>query len=248
MPLTHPLPPRLARDGALGGLGAGALFAGLAVAGLLLSACSNPFAPSTTKPPDDERPPAAEATTPEIAMDNLARSFNERDKVLYESILDEAFLFTETDCRGDLIFENGFEEELEIMGSRDSSSRGIFDIYRTIDWDFQIIERYTELSRDYPDAYEGDPDGHPDEDWEVFRGRVDILLLENSDDGFRVSGQVMNIKLRRGTDGLWRIVRWIDDPLAGEGGGDEAGKIATPSVLPTSWGAARSSGAFTETP
>jgi len=204
----------------------------------LAGACSNPFAPSTTRPPDRELPPPEDATTPDIAMENLARAFNERDKELYESVLDPAFWFTETDCRGDLIFANGFEEELEIMGSRDSSSRGIFDIYRTIEWDFQIIERYTELGRDYPEAYEGDPDGHPDEDWEVYRGRVDILLLETKDEGFRVSGQVMNIKLRQGDDGLWRIVRWIDDPLSGDCGDGEAKAVAG-SLPAATWGVAK---------
>ncbi|MFH1566911.1 MAG: hypothetical protein ABIL09_02855 [Gemmatimonadota bacterium] len=209
---------------------------------LWATGCSNPFAPSTTKPPDSERPPAEKATTPEIAMDNLARSFNERDKDLYESILDPAFWFTETDCRGDLVFANGFEEELEIMGSRDSSSRGIFDRFRTIDWDFQTIERRTELGREYPDAYEGDPDGHPEEDWEVFRGRVEILLLETKDEGYRVTGQVMNIKLRRGDDGLWRIVRWADDPLSGDcGDATESQKPA--AAAPAAWGAVRGGGA-----
>ena len=35
-----------------------------------------------------------------------------------------------------------------------------------------------------------------------------------------LTGQVeeMNFKMRQGTDGLWRIVRWIDDPLAGDWG------------------------------
>ena len=66
-------------------------------------------------------------------------------------------------------------------------------------------------------GHRGDPDGHPDEDWEVFRGRVEMLLLKTSDDGFRVN-QIMTFKLRQGEDGLWRIVRWIDDPLVGDCG------------------------------
>jgi len=211
---------------------------GLLAAALFVGGCSNPFAPSTSRPPEGERPPAEEATTPVIAMENLARSFNERDKELYESILDPSFWFLETNCLGEEEYSNGFEEELEIMGSRDSSTRGIFDIYRTIEWDFQIIERYTELGRDYPHSA-GDPNhvySHPDEDWEVFSGRVDILLLETKDDGFRVSGQVMNIKLRQGDDGLWRIVRWLDDALAGDCGGDETGKVVSRPVTAGSWG------------
>lgn len=191
---------------------------------LILAGCSNPFAPSTSRPPEaDPLPPAPEATTAAVVMLNLQRAFDERDKEIYETLLDDRFWFTETDCQGDLILQNGKEEELEIMGSRDGSRQGLFDIYREIDWTFTQSRRSTELGRDYPSAFEGDPDGHPDEDWEVFRGRVEMLLLEAEDEGFRVD-QVMNFKMRQGDDGLWRIVRWIDDPLAGDCGDDSVGK------------------------
>jgi len=202
--------------------------------------CSNPFAPSTDKPPPDVTlEPAPEATQPEIVMDNLERAFNERDKELYETLLDDSFWFTEPDCLGDVVFENGKEEELEIMGPRDGSSQGILDIYRTIEYEFVPLARSTELGRDFPIAFEGDPDGHPDEDWEVFRGRVQILLLETPDDGFRVD-QVMTFKLRQGEDGLWRIRRWIDDPLTGacdslEPGGDTGSAKRIVTFESTPW-------------
>ena len=175
-------------------------------------------------------------------MDNIERAFNERDKDLYETLLDERFWFTEDDCNGNLLYANGREEELEIMGTRDGSSRGIFDVFRDVNWEFQPIERKTELGRDHPMAFEGDPDGHPDEDWEVFRGRVEMLLLKTDDDGFRVD-QAMNFKLRKNEDGIWRIVRWIDDPLSGDNcGGDEPEEEesakAGPSLAPSlSWSA-----------
>lgn len=201
---------------------------------VVLSACGNPFAPEKTVPVDVvEKPPAELTTTPEIVMDNLERSFSDRDKDLYETILDDEFWFTETDCLGELILANDKEEELQIMGTRDGSNQGIFDIFRTIEWTFQQSQRYTELGRDFPEAFEGDPDGHPDEDWEVFRGRVEILLLRSADDGFRV-GQVMSFKLRKGEDDLWRLVRWIDDPLAGDcGDAGDAGRTVGTSM---SWG------------
>lgn len=200
------------------------------LAGLLLAGCSNPFAPKTTNPgPGEELPPPSEATTAQVVMTNLQRSFNERDKDLYESLLDDDFWFTEADCAGNLILANGKEEELEIMGTRDGSTRGIFDIFRTIEWTFEQSQRYTELGRDFPEAFEDDPDGHPDEDWEVFRGRVEILLLEAADEGFRVS-QVMNFKMRRGADDLWRITRWVDDPLAGD-----CGETSRPVATGEAW-------------
>ncbi len=204
---------------------------------LILSACSNPFAPKTEAPPEDTvRPPAPLATTPELVIANLERAFQDRDKDLYETLLDRDFWFTETDCNGELVFANGLEEELEIMGSRDGSSQGIFDIFREVEFDFTLQEREREFGSEFPDAYEGDPDGHPDEDWEVFRGRVQILLLENSNDGFRVD-QTMTYKLRLLTpeelaavpeltdeertsltendQSIWRMIRWDNDALAG---------------------------------
>ena len=207
----------------------------------VLGACGgNPFAPQKHVPTDIvDRPPAQEATSPEIVMDNLARAFNEREKELYETLLDERFWFTEDNCLGEVLWQNDREEELEIMGPRDGSSQGIFDIFRTIEWEFQFIERETELGRNFPSAFEGDPDGHPDEDWEVFRGRVEMLLLEARDEGFRVN-QIMTFKLRQGEDGLWRIVRWIDDPLAGDCGdipSDEGSAKAGSAPVEVSWSA-----------
>ena len=221
-----------------------AVAAAALAAGVFLAACGNPFAPPKGKIPEYEviLPPAKEATEPQIVMDNIKRAFNERDKELYETLLDVRFWFTEDDCNGNLVYANGREEELEIMGTRDGSSRGIFDVFRDVKWEFQLIERKTELGRDHPMAFEGDPDGHPEEDWEVFRGRVEMLLLKTDDDGFRVD-QVMTFKLREGEDGIWRIVRWIDDALVGDNcGGDEPEEDesakAGPTLLPSSsWSA-----------
>ncbi len=183
-----------------------------------LSGCGNPFAPDKQAGAGEIQGPAPDATTPEILMDNLARAMRDRDKDLYETVLDPGFWFTETDCAGDIVLENGLEQELEFLGgSRDGSRPGIFDIFRSFEFDFQLIRRGVELGPDFPDAFEGDPDGHPNEDWQVFRGRVQMLMLDENGDGFRVD-QVMTYKLRLGEDGLWRITRWIDDPLSGDCG------------------------------
>lgn len=200
----------------------------LSFCGLLaLSACGggggcNPFAPDRISPdpeaigPDTE--PAPPATTPEQLMDNLARAMSTRDKELYESLLDKDFLFTELNCLLEVEYFNNLEEELEIMGgSRDDSQPGIFDIYRDFSYDFTLTIRKQELGSEHPESYPGDPKGHPDEDWEVFYGRVQMLLLDENGDGYRVD-QNMTYKLRFDPDdgdGTWKIVRWIDDPLGG---------------------------------
>ncbi len=202
----------------------------LTICGLLaLSACSgcgsNPFAPPTQPPTEIEppEPPAPEATTPEQLMDNLSRAMRTRDKELYESLLDKDFLFTEWNCLGEVAFFNNLEEELEmIAGSRDGSQQGLLDKFRDFDFDFELTRRSQELGSDYPEAFDGDPNGHPDEDWEVFYGRVQMLMLDDKGDGFRVD-QFMTYKLRFDPDdGLWRIVRWEADALSGDCGG--AGK------------------------
>ena len=194
----------------------------IALTGLLLAGCDL-FAPK--KITGTTRPPVIPSVTPQQLMDNLERAFDDRDRDLYEDLLDDAFWFTEADCRGDLLYYYGKEEELRIMGPRDGSSHGIFDIYRTIEWTFNRTRRYAEFGRDRPDNFEGDPDGHPDEDWEVFRGRVEIRLLESPDEGYSVD-QVMTFKMREGDDDLWRIVRWLDDPLSTDCGEGESAKPA----------------------
>ena len=196
----------------------------IALAGLFLAGCGL-FAPKKITGDDAKGPPPSSTFTPQVVMDNLERAFDDRDRNLYETLLDDAFWFTEADCRGDLLYYYGKEEELRIMGPRDGSSHGIFDIYRDIDWKFHPSRRYREFGRDHPDSFEGDPDGHPDEDWEVFRGRVEIRLIERPGEGYFVD-QVMTFKMREGDDGLWRIVRWMDDPLSTDCGEGESAKPA----------------------
>ena len=196
----------------------------IARAGLFLAGCGL-FAPKKITGDDAKGPPPSSTFTPQVVMDNLERAFDDRDRNLYETLLDDAFWFTEADCRGDLLYYYGKEEELRIMGPRDGSSHGIFDIYRDIDWKFHPSRRYREFGRDHPDSFEGDPDGHPDEDWEVFRGRVEIRLIERPGEGYFVD-QVMTFKMREGDDGLWRIVRWMDDPLSTDCSEGESAKPA----------------------
>lgn len=203
----------------------------LTICGLFaLSACGgNPFAPEKQDPEEilPPLPPAPAATNPEQLMDNLARAMRTRDEELYESLLDQDFLFTEEDCLGEVVFHNDLEIELEIMaGSRDGSREGIFDRFRySFTFDFTLKRRDQELGSEFPESYPGDPNGHPDEDWEIFYGRVQMEMLKTAGEGFRVD-QDMTYKLRLDPeDGLWKIVRWENDALSGPCGG--AGKYPT---------------------
>ena len=150
-------------------------------------------------------------------MNRLTQAFRKRDIELYESLLSEQFWFTETDCTGEIVFANGFEEELELLGGDEANGTpGVFDIFRTFEYEFTPIRRYTELGSEFPNAFDGDPDGHPEEDWEVFRGRVFMLLLQAADEGFRVE-QEMSFKLHQEGD-EWKLIRWVNDALAGDCG------------------------------
>ena len=135
-------------------------------------------------------------------LGGLERAFEERDKELYETLLDDDFLFTEQGCSGDSVYINDLVEELGIIGPRDGSREGVFDYYRTIGFRFHLLARFTELAGESPE--------HPTEDWEVFSGRVEMQLLRRPDQGKSVD-QGMTFKMRLGEDRLWRIVRWHDE-------------------------------------
>ena len=57
----------------------------------LLAACSNPFAPEKQTPEGTTQQPAPAAETPQLLIDNLHRAMRDRDKDLYETLLDERF-------------------------------------------------------------------------------------------------------------------------------------------------------------
>ena len=208
------------------------------VAVVVVAVCSCERSETIEPEPVIPEPETVVATTLEQLMHNLARAMRDRnrDKALYETLLDEDFQFTEFDCLGNIVFDNDRETELTIIvGSRDGSTKGLFDIFPDFSYDFELHRRSQELGSEYPEAFEGDPDGHPDEDWEVFYGRVQMLILDENGDGYRVD-QFMTFKLRLDDKGLWRIVRWIDDPPSGLCVG--AGKIL---VEEDTWGRIKSS-------
>ena len=206
------------------------------VAVVVVAICSCERGPFSVMPvPVPETEDAPPATTPEQLLDNLDRAMRGRDKALYGTLLDEDFWFAEFDCLGYTVFENDQETELTIIvGSRDGSTKGLFDIFRDFSYDFELIRRLQELGSEYPEIYEGDPEGHPDEDWEVFYGRVQMLMIDENGDGYRVD-QFMTFKLRQDEEGVWRMVRWLDDPPGGLCVG--AGKIL---VEEDTWGQIKS--------
>ena len=73
-----------------------------------------------------------------------------RDRELYESLIDDEFWFTEFDCQGDLVLANDREEELDILGNREGTSQGVFDLFREFQFDFSLIRRHRSWGRSTP--------------------------------------------------------------------------------------------------
>lgn len=206
----------------------------LFVAAILVLSCGDDSGIGPDRIPPDRIPPAPPSSTPEQLIDNLHRAMRDRDGDLYPGLLDEDFWFSEYDCAGGLVFANGREEELAIVGgSGDEESPGIFDIFRTtFEFTFNASSSSTELGVDHPGSGADGPDSHPDEDWRVFRGSVQMLMIDPNGDGYRVD-QTMTYKLRQteaGGQAVWRIIRWEGDLLAGDCG---IGKAAPQA---SSWG------------
>lgn len=142
--------------------------------------------------------------SPSTFPDNLLYALQERDGEYYGTLLDPDFQFTESDCQGTTVYAYDKAEEIKIMGAREHLNPGLLDFYRSIQWSCDVLERSSES----PNAE------HPDEEWEVLLLRSKFLLLRSPDEGYH-GEQLMTFKLREGEDSLWRIVRWIDDPLFG---------------------------------
>ena len=126
--------------------------------------CDWDSAPTATTPACDPRDPlpAPAATTPEILFANLAHALRTQDKDLYESLIDWNYWFTETNCLGDTLFENGFEEELKIMGgSRDGSNEGIFDIFRDFNYDLHLFLRSRNSAQSFSERLMATPTAIP---------------------------------------------------------------------------------------
>ena len=172
----------------------------LVLLGLL--AC-NPFAPEKKKggggTPDRT---LQNPTTPEILFENLDYAMNNRDIEVYEDLLDEDYWFTEPSEIDSLDLAWGKDYDMDAV-------RNIFEAFTTFEYNFIASRRDVELGIEYPG--EG-PDAHPDEDWDVFFGPVEMFMLDDNSDGFIVN-QNMTFKLRQDKDtDLYTIIRWVSHP------------------------------------
>lgn len=184
------------------------------------------FSPPT-RPPIDEQPPPP-PTTPELVIESLKQAMTKRVIEEYEDLLDPNFLFSERSSIDTLDFVWGKDIERR-------SVSGIFKTFNSFTFEFTLGRKSIELKEEYPGTLpDGSPnsDGHPNEDWVVLYGRVQMTMLdETGENGYAVD-QNMTFKLRKTNEiakdpktgevmkdsngnplYLWKIIRWIDDPV-----------------------------------
>lgn len=171
-------------------------------------------------PPDYPAP-----TTPALVLDNVKQAMERRVIEEFEDLLDPNYIFSEPSLVDSLSFIWGRDVERRTVDA-------IFRTYSTFTFDYRPVFQRIEPKEEYPATLpDGTPneDGHPDEDWVVMYGLVQMTMRdETGENGYDVS-QKMEFKLRKTSevakdpktgavlndpDGnplyLWKIIRWID--------------------------------------
>ena len=186
------------------------LFSMMAVAVLSVS-CWNPFAPPTHRPDNDTELSVKPRTTPENVINNLIYAMNNRDIEVFEDCLDEDYWYRNPDVYpDDPEYCSDLNKDDEV-----TNIRRLFNLDPGFSYPlgsgFQVIQFTFYHGNPRIELGENAPDIHPDEDWVVFEGTVNVYLYhdESKEHGFYVN-QTMIFKLREDSEGYWVIVRWID--------------------------------------
>ncbi len=170
--------------------------------------CRNPFAPPEHKHQSDTQLSIKPPTTPENVINNLIYAMNNRDIEAYEDCLDEDYRYYSPP-----IFPDDLGSYLDWGRDYDVTIiRRIFGLDPAYDKPgFEIIQFTFDYGKPWIELGEDNPEEHPDEDWVVFKGTVDIYLYsdESKEHGHHVN-QTMIYKLREDSEGNWTIVRWED--------------------------------------
>ncbi|MCD6170244.1 MAG: hypothetical protein J7J76_06850 [Candidatus Latescibacteria bacterium] len=170
--------------------------------------CWNPFAPPEHKRRPDTQLTVQPRTTPENVINNLIYAMTNRDIEVYEDCLDEDYWY-----HSPPVFPDDPESFLDLSKDDDVTIvRRIFGLDPTYDRPgFQVIEFTFYHGKPQIELGEDKPEEHPDENWVVFEGTVDMYLYsdETKEHGHHVN-QTMIYKLREDSEGMWTIIRWED--------------------------------------
>ena len=160
------------------------------------------------------------ATTVDLLMRNLMWAIRDRDEARYASLLADDFWFVEWDCSDSVSFENRREAELRLIGgSPDGSHGGIFNAFDDIQTYYLQVFDHGFTRRQSRYDYQA-PHIPPDGEqwfWVYARFKVNLLnhLTSDGDGLFRnyYVDQTTRIYMREDEDGLWKIVRWLAEPI-----------------------------------
>jgi len=182
----------------------------ISAAAVILFSCSNPFAPPEVGP-GVLAPimPQNCSTCPDsvnafAVLSNFKYAYENRDIDVYENLLDNDFLFIYIDQD-----REGQIEQVEVP--RDGTSgdiartRRLFQVFSEIRLDTWIPNRTEPEGPTNPD--------HPGETWEVWVVTFHLFLRDLAGDynyqQFEANGLAL-FKIRKSSDGYWRIVVWED--------------------------------------
>jgi len=178
--------------------------------------------------------------TPDNTLKALDYAMNHKDIEWYDRVLDEDYWFSEPNEYDDELDKGwGKEEDVRVVkkifeyfdvfeyrlpgnpwylefGSNTDSLQNLLtpdkidELLAMLGLKARNDMRKQEIIETSEQA--GEEDDHPGEVWVVFSRPVDMYMYNYADDkGYKVN-QLFKIKLRKGKDGLWRIVRWVDYP------------------------------------
>lgn len=154
---------------------------------IILSACTNPFAPKFEEEIDGGGPPISDQTTIEGVFQNFQYAYTFKDTLIYGNLISSDFVFTYRD------YENGYD----VSWGRDEEMRttyGLFQNSERLDliWNNILLSTIDSLDANIVRSF-------------------NLNITFNPTDVVRVDGRV-NLLLKQDAESKkWRITRWIDE-------------------------------------
>jgi hypothetical protein len=154
---------------------------------ILITACTNPFAPKFEEEIDGGGPPISDQTTIEGVFQNFQYAYTFKDTLIYGNLISSDFVFTYRD------YENGYD----VSWGRDEEMRttyGLFQNSERLDliWNNILLSTVDSLDANIVRSF-------------------NLNITFNPTDVVRVDGRV-NLLLKQDAETRkWSITRWIDE-------------------------------------
>ena len=154
---------------------------------ILISACTNPFAPKYEEEIDGGGPPISDQTKIEGVFQNFQYAYTFKDTLIYGNLISSDFVFTYRD------YENGYD----VSWGRDEEMRttnGLFQNSERLDliWNNVLLSTVDSLDANIVRSF-------------------NLNITFNPTDVVRVDGRVNLLLQQDAETRKWRITRWIDE-------------------------------------